>query len=189
MLKEHTLWQYSIKSTLTLFSSQPKVSFITAEQEDSIYASFKTTLLIFSYPCWKIGSFTQKKTQTSATVNFNSSELGNFRMFGFGKIAYAILWIQDNVLQLNKWPLFKFSLPLTDQVDITVGVYHTALVWQSPEIRCYCSWLHYWLLVFLYKGCFYLQWNARKEDELIRKNISQEAEVAIDFLWKKNIVK
>lgn len=60
------------------------------------------------------------------------------------KIPYATLWIQTIFCnQLNE-PPFKFSLPLTDQGDITVGVYHKALVWQSPGIRCYFSWLHYY---------------------------------------------
>lgn len=144
---------------------------------------------MFLYLCWKTGSFMQK-SQTSATVHFNGSELGKFLLDGKKKRLHTQP-CGFNVLQLTKWlplhwPPFKFFLPLTDQVDITVHVYHKALVQQSPEIRCYCSWLRYWLWIFLYKGCFYLQWNARKEDELIRKNISQEVETAIDFLWKKN---
>lgn len=49
---------------------------------------------MFLYLCWKTGSFMQK-SQTSATVHFNGSELGNF-FTGWKKkkIAYATLWIQ-----------------------------------------------------------------------------------------------
>lgn len=179
----------SIKSTLTLFSSQPQVSFVTVEQEDSIYSSFKRLLYIYCYICaGRLVALCRKAklllqfiliVQTWATSGF----LVFYWKGGRGKDCICNLVDSDNVLQLTKWPPFKFFLPPTDQVDITIGVYHKALVWQSPEIRCYFSWLHYWLSVFLYKGCFYLQWNARKEDELIRKNISQEAEAAIDFLW------
>lgn len=48
---------------------------------------------MFLYLCWKTGSFMQK-SQTSATVHFNGSELGNFLLDGKKKIAYATLWIQ-----------------------------------------------------------------------------------------------
>lgn len=90
-----------------------------------------------------------KKTQTSATVNFNSSELDNFRIFrvlmeGMGRLHMQPCGFSQCFTTNQMIPPFKLSLPLTNQADITSGVFHKAFVWQSPEIRYFFSWLYYY---------------------------------------------